>query len=400
MYPLDAPWDAPAGFRWLAPDRSGYGRSTRPARFSPLFHQYGRRRDALFSGRIRHCGLRAVGAQRRRCNCRAHRAHRPGALPRLILKRFTATAPRAASPRFLPGGGAAPQFLRRPPQRDPGRRPRRALLARTGARSRPRMAGNRRRARRSVWRTGCPSCRYRCWVLHGSDDPRTEPGELERRAASAARGPLPQSVAGRRPQPPQRGPIPRPSAAAPCLDFLQALRPAPALPSGPCFRVESSGFGRDVPCACKRFWWRAWRWPAPPPAALRRRRWRCAAPLPPLPPRPWPVNGKARPKTSEGREYDLQLDLSGEGDKVTGSLIANEGTVPIEDGRVEGDQFHLQAFHGRWRLHHEIDRRGGPHEGPLHRSGRSIGGNRGQPLTRAAAAASVSRVACAEACQV
>ena len=48
---------------------------------------------------------------------------------------------------------------------------------------------------------------------------------------------------------------------------------------------------------------------------------------------------KGTAKTSEGSQYDLQLDLSGEGDKVTGSLIANEGTVPIEDGRVEGDQF-------------------------------------------------------------
>jgi hypothetical protein len=48
---------------------------------------------------------------------------------------------------------------------------------------------------------------------------------------------------------------------------------------------------------------------------------------------------KGTAKTSEGRLYDLQLDLSSEGDKVSGTLIANEGTVPIEDGRVEGDQF-------------------------------------------------------------
>ena len=75
-----------------------------------------------------------------------------------------------------------------------------------------------------------PELRVPVLVLHGSDDPRTEPGELDavRRALPAARFHI---VAGGG-HSPHSEPDTAPECRRAVLDFLQALRPAPALPSG------------------------------------------------------------------------------------------------------------------------------------------------------------------------
>jgi hypothetical protein len=47
---------------------------------------------------------------------------------------------------------------------------------------------------------------------------------------------------------------------------------------------------------------------------------------------------KGAANSSGGRRYDLELELTVEGGKASGTLSTGEGSVAVEDGRVEGDK--------------------------------------------------------------
>ncbi|HWQ53168.1 MAG TPA: hypothetical protein VN442_05750 [Bryobacteraceae bacterium] len=53
---------------------------------------------------------------------------------------------------------------------------------------------------------------------------------------------------------------------------------------------------------------------------------------------------KAYAKAESGREYNVELNLATDNDKVTGSLIAPEGDVSITDGKLDGDQFSFRLL--------------------------------------------------------
>jgi hypothetical protein len=44
-------------------------------------------------------------------------------------------------------------------------------------------------------------------------------------------------------------------------------------------------------------------------------------------------------KSESGREVHAQFDLKQDGEKVTGDLSTDQGSIPISDGKVAGDQF-------------------------------------------------------------
>jgi pimeloyl-ACP methyl ester carboxylesterase len=229
MYPLEGPWDAPAGFRWLAPDRSGYGRSTRPARFSPLFHHDAAAEtisfldaagiaDCVLWGHSDGAVIAALIGLTAPARCRG-----------LILEAFHYDRTKASSRDFFRAAALRPNFFGDHLS---------GTLA--GAHGEPYWRELVRDHARAWLEIGdvpgdlyggrLSELRAPVLVLHGSDDPRTEPGELDavRSALPAARVHV---IAGG-----GHSPHSEPGTATECrravLDFLQALQPAPALPPG------------------------------------------------------------------------------------------------------------------------------------------------------------------------
>lgn len=77
---------------------------------------------------------------------------------------------------------------------------------------------------------------------------------------------------------------------------------------------------------------------------------------------------KASAKSNTGRQYEIQLELIEEGGKVTGTLTANEGSVPIEEGKLEGNRltFKLAVDEGSYSITLTVDgdRMKGHYTGP------------------------------------
>ena len=70
-------------------------------------------------------------------------------------------------------------------------------------------------------------------------------------------------------------------------------------------------------------------------------------------------------KSSSGRQYKLQLDLAEEGGKLSGTITRADGSAPIDDVKLDGNNALLQDRR-RWDgLHRQADRGGPDAQGQL-----------------------------------
>jgi len=95
-------------------------------------------------------------------------------------------------------------------------------------------------------------------------------------------------------------------------------------------------------------------------AAVARRRWR--------------ASGRQRP-VRRRKKYQLELELAVEGEKVTGTIYADQGSVPIEEAKVDGDQlsFKIPTDQGSYTLKFTVtgDQMKGKYTGPAASRGTS-----------------------------
>jgi hypothetical protein len=55
---------------------------------------------------------------------------------------------------------------------------------------------------------------------------------------------------------------------------------------------------------------------------------------------------KMSANSSGGRQYDVQLDLAQEGGKITGTASVPDGSAPIEEAKLDGDQLTFKISNG------------------------------------------------------
>ena len=189
MYPLTSVWGARSGFRVLIPDRTGYGRSPKPARFSPVFPSSRRPGDAGPARRPRHWPLRACGdTATAPSSPRSSGSPRPERCTRLVLEAFHYLRAKPGSRDFFQAAAARPNFfgdrLSATLARAHGE-PYWRELVRDHARAWLEIA----RLPGDLYDGKLGALRVPSLFVHGGDDPRTEPGELDavRRALPKAR---------------------------------------------------------------------------------------------------------------------------------------------------------------------------------------------------------------------
>ncbi len=188
IYPLSPEQTSLPGMRLIAPDRSGYGRSTKPARFGVDLHPRAAQEMLLFLKAlgVEHCILwgHSDGAVIACWMALQAQQNRDIQIEGLVLEALHHDREKPHSRVFFTAMAKDPdsfgERITSVLARDHGEAHWRAALVGDGE-SWLEIARTATPQRKDVFEGRLPELRgMRVAILHGSGDPRTEPGEIER----------------------------------------------------------------------------------------------------------------------------------------------------------------------------------------------------------------------------